>query len=351
MQRPRWFSWLLGFAILIAVTLIAAHSSEERAVYKIAREAQPWWLLAAFVLQAATYVSQGEIWRVVTRASGVELSWRTASWLSVGKLFVDQALPSGGISGNVLMVRALEQRQVPRPIVMAAVVIDTASCYASYVLGLGVALAITFVHHQASSLVLYASLPFGLGAIALTVAVIAWAGSGPGVRTEALASRFRPLRTVLEIFRTADARLCRRPDLLAKACGYQLGILALDAATIWTLVASLGARATPSGVFASFMISTVFRIIGIAPGGLGAFEAASVLTLKAIGVALPVALAATLLFRGVSSWLPMLPGAWLARRALLSARSSGLPTDAQRRGAERKPRAAGGGRHPGPRYG
>jgi len=50
------------------------------------------------------------------------------------------------------------------------------------------------------------------------------------------------------------------------------------------------------------------------PGGLGAFEAASVLTLKVIGVSAPVALAATLLFRGLSFWLPMLPGFWFARR-------------------------------------
>jgi Mg2+-importing ATPase len=68
-------------------------------------------------------------------------------------------------------------------------------------------------------------------------------------------------------------------------------------------------------VFASFMISTLFRIIGIVPGGLGTFEAASVLTLKVIGVTLPVALAATLLFRGLSFWLPMAPGIWIARHA------------------------------------
>lgn len=31
---------------------------------------------------------------------------------------------------------------------------------------------------------------------------------------------------------------------------------------------------------------------------------------------IPVALAATLLFRGLSFWLPMPPGLWLARRAV-----------------------------------
>ena len=62
------------------------------------------------------------------------------------------------------------------------------------------------------------------------------------------------------------------------------------------------------------MISTLFRLVGIAPGGLGTFEATSVFTLKMVGVPIPVALSATLLFRGMSFWLPLLPGLWFSRR-------------------------------------
>ena len=59
--------------------------------------------------------------------------------------------------------------------------------------------------------------------------------------------------------------------------------------------------------------------MGFVPGGLGSFEAASVLTLQLSGVALPEALSATLLFRGLSFWLPMLPGVGFARAAGRSA--------------------------------
>jgi Mg2+-importing ATPase len=38
-----------------------------------------------------------------------------------------------------------------------------------------------------------------------------------------------------------------------------------------------------------------------------------------VGVPVAVALAATLLFRGLSFWLPMLPGLWLAHRELRGA--------------------------------
>jgi Mg2+-importing ATPase len=62
------------------------------------------------------------------------------------------------------------------------------------------------------------------------------------------------------------------------------------------------------------MLASVLRSIGIVPGGLGAFEAALVVTLHWAGVDVAVALSATLLFRGLTFWLPMLPGLWLARR-------------------------------------
>jgi Mg2+-importing ATPase len=316
-RAARWLSWIVGAAVLAAVIVAALRSSEERELYRLTREARPAWLLVALLLQASTYLFQGEIWRLVARAAGAAgagVSRRTVTWLSLGKLFVDQALPSAGISGNVLMVRGLEGRGVPRPAVMAALIVDTASCYATYVLGLGAALLITVVHHQASRLVLFASIPFALVSLAAAAAVLALSGPRAGAAARKVA-RFAPARRALELFEAADPQLARRPSLLIVASAYQAAILLLDAATVWALIAALGARAAPSGVFASFMISTLFRIIGVVPGGLGAFEAASVLTLKLVGVSIPVALAATLLFRGLSFWLPMLPGLWFAHRA------------------------------------
>ena len=56
------------------------------------------------------------------------------------------------------------------------------------------------------------------------------------------------------------------------------------------------------------MLSTLARTLGVVPGGLGVFEAVSVTTLKLIGVPVAAGLAATLLFRFFTFWLPMAPG-------------------------------------------
>jgi Mg2+-importing ATPase len=107
--------------------------------------------------------------------------------------------------------------------------------------------------------------------------------------------------------------LPRSLPLIIKSGLFQLAIVLLDAATVWILIYSLGEMASPAGVFASFTLSSLLRTISIVPGGLSVFEAASVVTLRLAGVSLPVALAATLLFRGLSVWLPMVPGTFFSR--------------------------------------
>jgi hypothetical protein len=68
-------------------------------------------------------------------------------------------------------------------------------------------------------------------------------------------------------------------------------------------------------------------------GGLGAFEAASVLTLKVAGVSL----AATLLFRGLSFWLPMVPGLVFSRGTGTAKSAPTAPSSAMAREPTRRP--------------
>jgi uncharacterized membrane protein YbhN (UPF0104 family) len=309
----QWVSWIFGFAVLAAVIITALHFSEERELAHIAERAQPWWLAIAIVLQALTYLAQGETWRVVTRAAGVAVPLPMAFKLSLAKLFIDQALPSAGISGTVVVAKALEQRGVSRAVVMAAVVVDSVSYYAAYVLTLAVALFITVVGGHASPLIMAAALFFVIFSVVLTSAVLVLSGrSSVGPKW---LKRVPLLKHALALLGEADPKLARSLPLIFKSGLFQLAIFLLDCATVWVLIRSLGEVASPTGVFASFMISTLLRTIGIFPGGLGTFEATSVLTLKLAGVPVAVALASTLLFRGLSFWLPMLPGLVFSRGA------------------------------------
>ena len=105
-QSVYWLSWMLGAAILVAVVLAALHVAEGRELFDVAGRAKPWWLVLAVCLQGATYLAQGEVFRRVPRAAGCHLPLTAAYEFSLAKLFIDQALPSAGISLEGFLQRA-----------------------------------------------------------------------------------------------------------------------------------------------------------------------------------------------------------------------------------------------------
>jgi Mg2+-importing ATPase len=319
-----WLSWILGAAILVAVVAAAVHFSEGREFIAVAKGAKPWWFMLAACLQGATYLAQGEIFRGAPRASGHRLPLRAVYELSLVKLFIDQALPSAGIGSTIVVATALERRAVPRAVVAASMVINIASYHAAYVLCLIAALTITPAFGKTHVSVFLVSGLFVAFSVAVTTAILLLPGRDVD-RVAPKLQRFPAVSNAVVFLKDADPRLARSLRLLGEAVAWQTAIFLLDAATIWVLIQSLGATASSWAVFASFMISSVFRTVGIVPGGLGIFEATSVWTLNMVGVTIPIGLAATLLFRGLSFWLPMLPGLWISRRITAGAVAARMP--------------------------
>ncbi|MBV2132220.1 flippase-like domain-containing protein [Pseudomonas sp. MAP12] len=310
--RLLWLSWLLGAAALAAVVAVALHLSEARDLKRLLQEAQPAWFALALLLQALTYLAQGQIYRQVVHAGGAILTLRSACRLGLVKLFVDQALPTYGLSGALAVTAAFERLAVPRPVVISCLVIGVSSYLLAYVFAIGVALGIVIVEGHATALLIVTATLFALGSLAVALGIALLAGR----RLPRLAERSWIGRG-LAMLRQVDPGLTRNPRLLARVVLLDLSIILLDGTTLWVLVRAMGEGAPWSGVFAGYMLASVLRSIGVTPGGLGVFEGAAVTTLHWAGVSLPVALSATLLFRGLSFWAPMLPGILVARRALL----------------------------------
>lgn len=314
----RWLPLLLGLVILGVVVAAALQVAEAKDLARIIRRAEPGWIALAVLLQFSTYLVAGQVFGGVVRAAKHGLGVFTAARLSLTKLFVDQALPSAGLSGTTVLASELEHRRIPRPVVAASVVVTLASYHLAFLVGLTTALVIAAFFAKVSAIVVIVALVFLVLATGFTILVLAITGGRRRLVPERL-RRFGPLRVVIDYIADADAGLARSPRRLLMGSAWQLAVFVIDAATLWALIHSLGDEAAPGGVFASFMLSSLLRTVGIVPGGLGTFEAASILTLRMLGVAMPIALAATFLFRGFSFWLPMLPGLWFSRQAVARA--------------------------------
>jgi Mg2+-importing ATPase len=307
--------------LLVGVTLTTLRFSDAEEFIHLLRAAEPRWLIVASILQVATYWSEGETWRCVTRFAKTPVSTGTSYQLSLAKHFVDQAIPSGGISGTVLVARAIEREGVSRSVVMADVIVNTTSFYIAYDLSLVAALTVVAARGGAGPLLIGACAFFAIFGVVVSLLAMRLSGMA-GMTVPHRWTKVRWVKNAFELLAAADARITRNPRVLFEASAYQLSVVLLDAATLWALLASLGGTASPSGVFASFILSTLVRFISIVPGGLGAFEAVSIMTLNLAGSSVPEAVSATLLFRGLSFWLPLLPGVIVARR--LMRRSAGV---------------------------
>jgi len=101
-------------------------------------------------------------------------------------------------------------------------------------------------------------------------------------------SRFFKLARLLQWVEHAPQSSFQNHRVLFLAFVMHAMIFLLDALTIWVAARAMGFSASVGGVFSSFMVSNLFRTIGIIPGGLGTFETASVMSLKSIGLPLPV---------------------------------------------------------------
>src|SRR5579862_5969581 len=312
-RRRALLSWLIGFLGFLALILVVLHFGSLERMIELARSAHPAWLLLALLVQAATYVSAALVWRQALDRAGSKRSLRTLIPLGIAKLFTDQVLPSGGISGTMLVVSGLIRRRVPAEIAMAAMLAGLVSYDFAYLMVVLASAGMLWLQSRANLALVIGVGIFAVITIAIPTAVFSlkqW-GDQPPI---AWLSKWLGMTALFRALVEAPTDLLRSPGLLVQTAALQLAIFMLDALTLWLAFKAIGAVPAIWVVFVSFIIASMVATIGPIPVGLGTFEAGSVGMLSFLGVSIEAALAATLLLRGLTFWLPMLPGIWLARR-------------------------------------
>jgi len=103
-----------------------------------------------------------------------------------------------------------------------------------------------------------------------------------------------------------------------EAVGAAVGRWGFEYLVLLLALYAINAKPNPWSVLLAFVAASVLSMIPITPGGLGFVEAGLTATLVTAGIGADAAVAATLLFRLVSFWLPLPIGAaagwWFRRR-------------------------------------
>jgi uncharacterized protein (TIRG00374 family) len=310
-----WRTWVLGLLLAAAVVFAAFHWGDVRQFANLIAHAEPLWLLAAFVAQLLTYIALAAEWLVVLRACDCKTSFAKLLPLTLTKHFADQMVPTAGMSGNVVVVDRLHTLGASRRVAVAAVILTIISYYVSYAIVAIAALFLLWLISEdswamAGLITVFLVVAGGIPTLALWLqkkgqrAVPKWLRS------------VGPIREHFDMIGEAPAKLVRSGELITELSILNGITFALDGLTMQFCLFALGVHVPFAAAFVAFIMASIVVTLGPIPMGLGSFEAVSIGTLRLAGISFEAALSATLLFRGFTLWLPLIPGMIAARRDL-----------------------------------
>lgn len=311
----RFRSWFIGILLLAGVIAAVTHLGEIEHFAKLARQAEPRWLLVALLFQFGTYICTAAVWYQVLHYGGAHYNLLSFIPLAFAKLFSDQALPSGGASGISFFIAALKHRGVSTDLCMAIMLVSLIGYYAAYLIIALVSIALLLFYHAIHIWIVVLVGVFCLVAVVIPTGALFLQQWSPRSLPKIL-TRIPNIKDLLLGFTNAPRHLLRNKVLVAKVILSYIAVFLLDAATLWIMLLAIGQDASFLVALPCFVVSSIVATLGPVPLGLGIFEVSSIGMLNALGISVEAALTATLLLRGFTLWLPMLPGLWLARREL-----------------------------------
>jgi uncharacterized membrane protein YbhN (UPF0104 family) len=166
--------WFLGLLLFAGLCFVVVRLTEVERWVALARDARPGWLFVALVMQAATYFCVAVLWRATLVATRTAVPMRTLIGLGIAKLYADQVLPSGGVSGGAFVVSALRALGVDRSIALTVLLVMTLGYYAAYLAATVACLLLLWLYHRLEVWMLLVASVFSVVAVVIPAALL-WA--------------------------------------------------------------------------------------------------------------------------------------------------------------------------------
>jgi hypothetical protein len=310
---PLLAAWLFGALVLAGLIVFVMHFGAIEVFVATIRRADPIWIATAVLCQIATYFCAAAVWFIILKSAASPIEFRSLLRLALVELFANQAVPTGGLSGSLMVMHGLTRRGVDAATAVTALLIATMSYYAAYVLA--GSLAFILLWHSGDLNAAWRSLfaAFAFAAVILAAALAILSRFGSDFIT-AMIAHWRPFAQLKKALSSIRLDLCRDPRLVFAGVGLQSCVFLLDTTTLWCASRAVGMSIDAGGVFTSFVLASVVATLSPIPLGLGTFEGSCTGLLHLMGGGLEASLAATLILRGLTLWVPMLPGLWLISR-------------------------------------
>ena len=275
-----------------------------------------WWIIIGGMLELLAYGGYGVLFKTVVVRDSRLIGWRENYQITMAGLAATRLFAAAGAGGIALTAWALRRSGMEPRLVACRMVAFLGVLYAIYAgsllldgVGLGIGLfpgggsfAITIVPAIVAAVLLAVA-----GAVALLPADVErqlqrsasragrlgrWLGSAaaaPALVTSGL-------RTAIDLIRA------REPGLLGAVAWW-----GFDVSVLWAMFHAFGQPPPFTVILMAYFIGTLGNLLPL-PGGLGGVEGGMIGAFAAFGVDFNLSVLAVLSYRGISFWLPTLPG-------------------------------------------
>jgi putative heme transporter len=328
MKQKNWFA---GAGLLALVLLIVFNFGHLHQFVEIIGKARWYVLLFILATQAFSYYCKAKYYQSFFKIFGYRISTRILYESALAINFVNQAFPSGGISGTSYLSRSL-QSEVPAGKTTLAQLGSYVFTFLSFVGVLTVGFVLLFLGDNLSKVtvrivVLFILLIIVASLLLLTVVndrkrIERLAERGVGFlnrikqrffRRSGVLVRHEHLRRFFDEFYEGYHFLLLEKGHWRKLLGYSLGVNIAEVATIYVVFAAFGVWVNPGVVIVGYTIANMFSVISIVSSGAGLYEASMVGSLTALGVPFALALSVVLVYR-VLNFVVFLPAGYLIYR-------------------------------------
>lgn len=323
----QWFFWLLFAAFVWFI--ISRRMEAEKLLHTLSQGR--WQLvLVAAIIQAVYYIIYAMVYKSAFYSVEVESRLRHLVAVSLAAVFVNTMTPTVGSAGIALFVNDASRRGQSAARATAGTLLVSVVDFCAFVFILTAGLVYLFIKHD-------------LKFYEITAAIILFLLTS-GQASALILGLWQP--TLLQRFLTLLQRIINQPALWLKrrppladgwskrnTADFRSAAISIEKhprRLFHTIVAAFGMHLTSLAclcalflafrqplkfgvMVAGYAMGVLFSSVSIIPQGIGVVEGTMTLVFTSLDVASGAAIIITLAFRGLSLWLPLVPGFMLLR--------------------------------------
>jgi len=312
---------IFGVILLLGAIVLATHLTEGRNLLRTLEKGVWWWVILAIAIEFLFLLNQSAFYKALYRFFDLEVQFKRLFLLILASAFLTIVTPGGALSGSALIVHYTVRKGVKTGRAIMLNFIYFLFDYLAFIL----ILAIGFIYLATRRMmqgyeVLAAGLLLALVLLQISLLLLAYFKNNQLIRfietcAKKLGRFFRwptallpKITSFIEEIREAAGLLINHRQKFWQPATHAILVEVLSLAALKTIFLAFRQPISPGSLIAGYAIGSLFMIVSITPNGVGIMEGMMTMAFTSLGVPLEKAIVVTLVYRGITFWLPFVAG-------------------------------------------